>query len=627
MKSSIRSPFARRILVWIGALLFVAIWYLAAQTAMAQVFDLELRNGSVYAWDLGAHLLIGAILFGISRSLPRFMLTATALFSALTFGNAMKLAILGAPVAPDDFVAARNMFLLLDGWQLAGAIALVAVPVALLAWTIDWRRGWSWANLGAIGACVATLMLIPAPISATLDETFGNSVWNQPGNFTDRGLPIHLLQETARNLSRRVAPPSLAEVKEAFARVEDGVEPHLLKVSAPTGGAPRNLHMIVLESFWDPMLLTASKLSEDPFDPAFRRLWKAAGHSHLLSPVFGGYTANTEFEVLCGFPVTEDNVFFETGLKRSAPCLPAHLTEAGYRTYASHPNAASFWNRVNAYRRIGFQTYWADRDFDLDDMNRSFLSDSSLYRQVLDKLGRELEGRRPVFDYILTYFGHLHYPLNERRPKVVSAAPGHETVEAYANTVYYKSRELMDFLEELQRRDPDGLIVLFGDHLPALGPNYGGYTESGLLEPRRGDFDAPMLRTMVRTPLVVIDGQRGPVEVGDIPAYQIPALMLELLGDRRPSIMDLANRGYEAAPIRPLPGLTLTLERADTQVCRAGERLDADCDQSSQWVEAIETLRTDIFSGEQHSLQDLALPGGEFREAAVSSPEWQRDRM
>jgi hypothetical protein len=148
---------------------------------------------------------------------------------------------------------------------------------------------------------------------------------------------------------------------------------------------------------------------------------------------------------------------------------------------------------------------------------------------------------RPVFNYLLTYFGHLPYPLNERRPDVITAAAGHEVVAAYANTLYYKSRELMAFLRELRAADPDALIVLFGDHLPALTPNFGGYTESGLLAKQRGDFTDPMFRTLVETPLILIDGRRGPVAVGDIPAYRLPALLLDRLGDQRPSILKLAS--------------------------------------------------------------------------------------
>ena len=51
--------------------------------------------------------------------------------------------------------------------------------------------------------------------------------------------------------------------------------------------------------------------------------------------MFGGYTANAEFELLCGFPVTEDAVFFEGWLRRDVPCLPRHLGQAGYRNAKS----------------------------------------------------------------------------------------------------------------------------------------------------------------------------------------------------------------------------------------------------------------------------------------------------
>jgi phosphoglycerol transferase MdoB-like AlkP superfamily enzyme len=612
-----------RALAWCAALGFVFVWHWLAIRAGGHFLQVEPWD-SAYTRDLLAHLLLGALLFAMARSLTRFMIAATAVFGVLTFGNAMKLSTLGAPVMPDDFAAARNMFLLLDGWSLVAAVLLVAVPTLLLVWSIDWKRRWTWANLALIGIAVGLVFSVPADLVRVMDQHFGHSVWNQPANYQSRGLPIHLLQETTRALARRVPPPTAPEVDQALRLVAGERTGEFVKVTQNTTGTGlaqprRNLHMIVLESFWDPMALTASRLSADPLDPEFRRLWAQAGHSHLLAPVFGGYTANTEFEILCGFPVTADNVFFETGLKRDVPCLPGHLGEAGYHSLASHPNAASFWNRVNAYRRLGFETYWADQDFVLDDMNRTFLSDESFYRQVMERLGETHGSPRPVFNYLLTYFGHLPYPLNERRPEVITAAEGHEVVAAYANTLYYKSRELMAFLRELRAADPDALIVLFGDHLPALTPNFGGYTESGLLARQRGEFTDPMFRTLVETPLILIDGRRGPVAVGDIPAYQLPALLLDRLGDQRPSILKLATQTGESARIRPLPGVHLVVTEDADRVCRGAETDAASCADSAHWLQAVETLRTDLFSGEQHALLELHLPNRRFRAAAVQA--------
>ncbi|MFT3760842.1 LTA synthase family protein [Thauera sp.] len=605
MPCSITPPPARSSAMlrdWACAMGIVVAWYVAAQAGIA--FAIGVSPGQD-AWlrDLAAHLLAGAVLFSMARSVKRFALAMVVLFSAFTVSNAIKLAVLGGPVMPDDFIAAKNLFLLLEGWQLWGSVAMLAVPLAGLLWMFDWRRQRAWMALLAVVFTTTTVAKHPEPVTAWMDARFGDWVWNQRGNYEMRGLPIHLVQEAARNLSRRLPPPQMAEVDGAMGQ---------LGVKAPSGfleaaqrqddRSGRNVHMIVLESFWDPTQLKAAGLSADPFDPGFRKLWKAAGKSRALSPVFGGYTANAEFEALCGFPVQTDAVFFEGSLRRDVPCLPRHLGEAGYRSIASHPNAAPFWNRINAYRRVGFGQYFSDRDFVLDDMNREFLSDASLYRQVLERIGPELEAGRPLFNYVLTYFGHLDYPLNEARPPVITASSENELVAAYANTVYYKSRELMDFLRELRSRDPDAIIVMFGDHLPSLGWNYGGYTESGLLAPDRGEFDDEMFQTMVSTPLIVIDGRSGPVRTGDLPLYALPSLILDLLGDERESMLRFAAQADDAVRVRPLPGMHFTLEGKALTVCRQGEEKSA-CEASHAWVAAVSVLERDLFTGAQHALQ------------------------
>lgn len=609
---------------WGVAMGFVAVWYLAAQTLIDVSLQVRPEPEALRS-DLLAHLLVGTLLFSMSSSLVRFMIGTAALFSALAIGNALKISILGGPLMPDDFLAAKNLFMLLDGWQLVGAVILVGLLVALLVWMIAWRRVRTWGTLAVVALPVGMLMAYAGPTSRALDDHFGNSVWNQRANFDSRGLPVHLLLEGVRSHARREAAPTAAEVSEALVRLGASVPRRFVKV-AENGIPRRNLHMIVLESFWDPLSLTASELSADPLDPAFRDLWAAAGHSHALAPVFGGYTANTEFEILCGFPIERDNVFFEGGLRRDAPCLPSHLGDAGYRSFASHPNAAAFWNRVNAYRRIGFDTYWSDGDFTLDDMNKDFLSDASLYRQVLDRLGAQLQGPAPVFNYILTYFGHLPYPLNAQRPSVIDAAEGHETVAAYANTLYYKSRELMDFLRELRQQDPEGLIVLFGDHPPALGNQFGGFRESGLLASTRADFTDEMFRTLVATPLVVIDGPRGVLKVGDLSLYELPGLLLRLLGDDRPSMMALTAAEANAPAVRPLPGMYFIDDGETVTTCRGTEVEPAVCAAPRSWLDALRVIGRDIFTGAQYALRDLEPePEPGFRAAAAGAREGRRD--
>ena len=314
--------------------------------------------------------------------------------------------------------------------------------------------------------------------------------------------------------------------------------------------------------------------------------------------MFGGYTANAEFEILCGFPVTQDAVKFERQLSNEVPCLPRLLAQRGYRTLASHPNVPAFWNRLNVYRRIGFQTYWSKKDFARDDMNREFLADASLYRQVLEKIEPFLGQGPPVFNYILTYFGHWNYPLSASRPpRVASTSPVPE-VGDYANTLYWQSRELWAFLEILRARDPEALILVLGDHLPFLGNHFAGYVDSGVLAARRSDFDAEQFRFSFSTPMVLIDGRQGPLRTGMRPMYEIPALLLQRLHFPDPSLFDY-TRPPPGLRVRPLPGLNLLLDEAGgVELCR-DPPFSGTCQVAADWLRQVRILDQDLFIGEQ----------------------------
>jgi hypothetical protein len=236
-------------------------------------------------------------------------------------------------------------------------------------------------------------------------------------------------------------------------------------------------------------------------------------------------------------------------------------------------------------------------------MNRNFLGDASYYRQVLEKITPLLDSGTPVFNYMLTIFGHLDYPLNARRPAVIETADDSALVRDYANTMYYKSRELMAFLTILRARDPDALIVLFGDHPPFLGPNFGGFTDSGLLADNRSKFDDKMFKTLVTTPLVVIDGERGPLKLGEVPLYLLPGIILDVLGDQRPTLLRLAATA-PGAPVRPLPGMYFLADGERPLVCKEGVDNPARCESSERWVQAIIILTRDLFGGSQHILMD-----------------------
>jgi len=171
-------------------------------------------------------------------------------------------------------------------------------------------------------------------------------------------------------------------------------------------------------------------------------------------------------------------------------------------------------------------------------------------------------------------------------------------VSAYANTAYYKSKELMVFINEVRKRDPESIIVVFGDHLPFLGENFAGYVESGVLAANRSDFSPSMFKDYVSTPMLIIDGKRGPVKFGSLPLYQVPKLVLDLLNFDEPSIMDY-TAPLPSQRVRPLPGLHFNiLADGAVELCKEPPYSEA-CQLSSRWLEDISVVSNDLFMGRQ----------------------------
>ena len=586
-----------------------AIFYTVAYFLCWAAFGIKIVESRV-PYDFGLNLALALLVFWISRRLWPFLLLQGLYFAIFYVASALKIAMLGRPIMPEDVHNLSALVHILGplGWA---AVALpLALLVALFVFNLKFRArpaqaGWALLIALPLGAASDA-----SPLSNSLDKFFGNTPWDQRENFIWRGGAMHLAQESLRALAERRDPPSETEVAAAIARraAVAAADPLAdIPSSLTAGGHRRNLHIILEESFWDPMPLAGAGYSEDPIDPRFRALWGQSGETRGLSPAFGGQTANAEFEVLCGFPVNQIAVKFEYGLLRDVPCLPRLLREAGFRTVASHPNVPGFWNRYTAYDHLGFETFWAADDLDLSDSNGPFLADRSLHAQVRDKLAATADDR-PVFDYIVTIDGHWMYDAGDQRPAVIGTKSQIKEVGDYANMLHYKTRQMMDAIETLRRDDPDSVIVLFGDHLPMLGRNFAGYVESGLLPDNFGAFTKEQYDFSAGTPLLVIDGRNGPLNLGRIPMYRLPALVLRLLGDDRATIFDLAAIPAATVP-RPLPGVTMAYDGSvPAELCKEEGQSDL-CRTAQAWLADTQLIDQDLFAGEQHALKLMQAPG------------------
>ena len=252
--------------------------------------------------------------------------------------------------------------------------------------------------------------------------------------------------------------------------------------------AKRNVHLLVLESFIDPTLLKGAHFSRPPADISFTKLFGNKG-GFSVSPVFGGGTAQAEFEVLCGVPALRElsGVEFDVFTGAKTYCLPNLLTQAGYETDATNSFVPDYYNSTKAYAGLGFSHTYYPQEYakgltsyfsNGDTTDEMYIFDGTLLSQNLDFISRKIKEHpeQPIFNYIIGIYGHTPHDINtEKRPEVigVTGKVKDEQLDRAVNQYYYRTQAIAAFVNGLLKVDPHSLIILVSDHLPPLtyGPN------------------------------------------------------------------------------------------------------------------------------------------------------------
>lgn len=245
----------------------------------------------------------------------------------------------------------------------------------------------------------------------------------------------------------------------------------------------RNVHLIVLESFLDPTLFKKASFSKDPLHPDFKALF-GDKLGLAISPVFGGGTAQAEFEVLCGIPALEQltSVEFNIFTGKAAECLPGILNRLDYRTVATNAYRPNFFNAIPAYKGAGFGETYFPREYagsnatyysNGDDADDDFIFDGSLFAQNLAFVTKHLKEHpgQPLVNYIMTVYGHTPHILDpNKRPELIQVIADHqdEHLQRSVNQFYYRTQAIAAYVRKLIEIDPQGLIILVSDHVPPL---------------------------------------------------------------------------------------------------------------------------------------------------------------
>lgn len=321
---------------------------------------------------------------------------------------------------------------------------------------------------------IGTFSLICSAMKVgTLDTFFGNLAYA----YRDNGVPYSFLVTWVRTGIVKPSDYSQEKVENVFSKGELGKD----KIYTPgkddnTNVTKKpNIIYLQLESFIDPTEVKSVKYSKDPV-PNYRKLMEEYSSGYLTVPAVGAGTANVEFEVMTGMSVK----FFGPGeypyksilKKTTCEAAPYDMKTLGYSAHAIHNHRGAFYYRNKVFANMGFDTFTC-----LEYMNnviktpKNWAKDGILTEQILVALNSTEE---QDYIYTISVQGHGKYPGEQvlENPAIeVTKAESEEQkwqYEYYANQVYEMDLFIKELTDVLSDYDEDVVLVMYGDHLPAL---------------------------------------------------------------------------------------------------------------------------------------------------------------
>ncbi|NMM95081.1 LTA synthase family protein [Bifidobacterium oedipodis] len=450
---------------WISTAIFGSAM---AAFAVANYFKVQLRGEPLIPSDLNfvASGNTGEIMSFVPKSGEGLVNTA---ISALIWfvGICIALQILdrrGAliPVRwrPSRFLQAPNIVA-------ACARVLTAGLSVLLTFTLVWNLGipGSWARQWA-----ATLSDAPQP-------------WNGMGDAMNNGPAMNFL---------RLVHTKVMDKPESYSKqtMEDLAERYAKKADSINQTREHNLTdstviMILSESFSDPTRVPGITFNEDPM-PNIRNVKNTTTSGLMLSPGYGGGTANIEYQALTGLDMGNYDPSLQIAYQQLVPkqqWTPTfnQLWNQEYGDQASialHPYYRAMYFRNTNYKKYGFSQFWAvDGDYKMENLSPIdsawYASDQSTYQNVLNAIDTDSSDQQ--FLQVVTMQNHLPYDdwYQNNEFKELDTSEGlsedeRTSVDTYAKGVNITDQETAAFLEQLDQIDKPITVIFYGDHLPGI---------------------------------------------------------------------------------------------------------------------------------------------------------------
>lgn len=287
-----------------------------------------------------------------------------------------------------------------------------------------------------------------------------------------------------------------------------------------------------------------------------------AGNAYVS--VFGGNTANTEFEFLTNCSMAfmpKGSIPYSKYIRGEKYSVCHTLKNLGYKTIAIHPANKENWNRENVYQDLGFDTFLSMSEFkelNNSDFVRGNISDKCTYNKIVQLIENNDTGN-PLFIFDVTIQNHGGYNLEGYTApiKILNGSKddlkdkSKQAAEQYLSLIHESDAQFEELLQYFKKREQPTIILFFGDHWPALGHDFYGFIAGKDFD----TFDNNEINTMYSVPFVCwANYDIKKIDVKEIGMNYLSNIIFESTGIRGGEVNNFLEELYKEVPVINING-------------------------------------------------------------------------
>lgn len=255
--------------------------------------------------------------------------------------------------------------------------------------------------------------------------------------------------------------------------IENIVEQYSL---ASSEGETPNIIVIMDESFSDLKSISDFSTNED-YMPFIRSLNENTIKGNVYVSVFGGNTANSEFEFLTGNSMgllPANAISYQLYIRDQFPSIVDNFKQMNYSgNIAMHPYYPTGFNRLTVYPLLGFNQFISLESFAQSDTLRGKVSDQENFDKIIETYeASKAESNSPFFIFDVTMQNHGGYentdPSFISKIKITDENYYDEEAEVYLSLAKYTDDAVENLIHYFENINDPTVIIFFGDHQPGL---------------------------------------------------------------------------------------------------------------------------------------------------------------